>query len=163
MMKKIMVHRIVKIGGIIVGALILLAVGVLVSARLTMPSRETVELGLVAGAVRNCPDTPNCVSSSDSRSEYAVEPIPYNDSVERVRERAVAALRSLDIAIVEERPTYIHGEAQSALFGFVDDVELHIADVESALHFRSASRAGHSDMGVNRERYEAFRDAFLTD
>ena len=159
-MSNVMVHRIVTIGGLIVGALLLLVVGVLTAARLTMPSRGEMELGPVAGALRGCPDTPNCVSSTDDRPESGVAPIPYDDGVERARERARDVLTSLEITIVEERNDYIHAEARSAVFGYVDDVELYFVDEASIIHFRSASRAGHSDMGVNRERYEAFRRAF---
>ena len=159
-MNTVMVRRIVWISGFIVGALLLLAMVVLTAARLTMPSRGEMELGPVAGTLRDCPDTPNCVSSADDRPESGVEPIPYGDGVERARERARDALASLEIAIVEERDDYIHAEARSAVFGYVDDVELYFVDEASIMHFRSASRAGRSDMGVNRERYEAFRRAF---
>jgi uncharacterized protein (DUF1499 family) len=59
---------------------------------------------------------------------------------------------------VEDR--YIHAEFTSALFRFVDDVEFQI-DAESGLiHFRSASRVGRSDLGVNRKRMESIRMAF---
>ncbi len=158
-----MAHRIVKIGGFIVGALFVLVVGVLAAARLTMPSRQEVAVGPVAGALRTCPDTPNCISSLDDRTDSRVPSITYSGDAALVMERAGAVLRSFgNVTIVEERDDYIHAEARSSLFGFVDDVELHLDDESSVLHFRSASRAGHSDLGVNRERYEAFREAFST-
>jgi uncharacterized protein (DUF1499 family) len=40
---------------------------------------------------------------------------------------------------------------------FVDDVELLIGG--DAVQVRSASRLGYSDLGVNRERIEALRQA----
>jgi uncharacterized protein (DUF1499 family) len=40
------------------------------------------------------------------------------------------------------------------LFRFVDDVELAVDPAEHVVHFRSASRVGRSDFGVNRRRME---------
>jgi uncharacterized protein (DUF1499 family) len=40
---------------------------------------------------------------------------------------------------------------------FVDDVEFYIVPDQQVIHVRSASRLGHSDMGVNRERIEMLR------
>ena len=54
--------------------------------------------------------------------------------------------------IVVEGRRYLRAEARSALFRFVDDVEL-LADEDAGLiHFRSSSRVGRSDFGVNRRR-----------
>lgn len=54
--------------------------------------------------------------------------------------------------IVVQGTRYLRAEARSALFGFVDDVEL-LADQEAGLiHFRSSSRVGRTDFGVNRRR-----------
>jgi uncharacterized protein (DUF1499 family) len=36
-----------------------------------------------------------------------------------------------------------------------DDVEFYIDSIAQQVHFRSASRAGYSDRGLNRQRYEA--------
>jgi uncharacterized protein (DUF1499 family) len=40
---------------------------------------------------------------------------------------------------------------------FVDDVEFLLDEGKSVIHVRSASRVGHSDLGVNRKRIEAIR------
>jgi len=43
------------------------------------------------------------------------------------------------------------------VFRFVDDVEFHVDETAKLIHVRSASRVGHSDLGVNRRRVEAIR------
>jgi uncharacterized protein (DUF1499 family) len=43
------------------------------------------------------------------------------------------------------------------VFGFVDDLELHLRAAEGVIAVRSASRLGYSDLGVNRRRIEDLR------
>ena len=44
---------------------------------------------------------------------------------------------------------------------FRDDVEFLLDEEAQVVHVRSASRVGHSDMGLNRRRYEAIRQHYL--
>jgi uncharacterized protein (DUF1499 family) len=59
--------------------------------------------------------------------------------------------------LVEEDETYLHYEATSLLLRFVDDVEFLFDDETKTIHFRSASRTGYGDLGVNRTRMEQVR------
>ena len=59
--------------------------------------------------------------------------------------------------LVEEDETYLHYEFTSLLLRFVDDVELFFDDEVKTIHFRSASRVGYGDLGVNRRRMEDIR------
>ncbi|HEY6084419.1 MAG TPA: DUF1499 domain-containing protein [Nitrospira sp.] len=43
------------------------------------------------------------------------------------------------------------------LLRFVDDVEFLFDDDTKTIHFRSASRVGYGDFGVNRRRMEEIR------
>ena len=52
--------------------------------------------------------------------------------------------------VVEATDSYLHAEASSALFGFVDDLEL--LAVGDGIEARSVSRLGDSDLGVNAAR-----------
>ena len=112
-----------------------------------------------------CPRTPNCVSTGGGgRPEQRMEPIPYREPrAARARLRAVlkALPRTRIVADELERTGYLHAEVRSALFRFVDDVEFLFDDEAARLHFRSASRLGRSDFGVNRRRMEEIRRAFL--
>ncbi len=58
--------------------------------------------------------------------------------------------------VVEQRGAYLHAEARTLVFRFVDDLELLLTDDE--LVVRSASRVGRSDLGVNARRVEALRE-----
>ena len=64
--------------------------------------------------------------------------------------------------IVEETDEYLRAECRSALFRFVDDLELQLRPNEGIIAVRSASRVGYSDLGANRRRVEALR-AMLVD
>lgn len=59
--------------------------------------------------------------------------------------------------IVSSTDEYLHVECRSAVFGFVDDLELHLRPQEKLIAVRSAARLGHSDFGVNRKRVEGLR------
>lgn len=62
--------------------------------------------------------------------------------------------------IVIEQDTYLHAEARSRIFGFVDDVEFLFDAERRVIHIRSAARSGYSDFGVNRRRVERIRRAY---
>jgi uncharacterized protein (DUF1499 family) len=62
--------------------------------------------------------------------------------------------------VVKDEGNYMHAEFTSRIFRFVDDVEFVIDDAHKVIHFRSASRLGYSDFGVNRKRMEEIRKRF---
>jgi uncharacterized protein (DUF1499 family) len=62
--------------------------------------------------------------------------------------------------IVTAEPEYIYAEFRSRLLSFVDDVEFYLDDSAKLIHFRSASRLGRGDLGVNRQRMEEIRQRF---
>ena len=61
--------------------------------------------------------------------------------------------------IISSTDDYFHAECSSAVFGFVDDLELHLRLREKLIAVRSAARLGYSDLGVNRRRVESLRAA----
>jgi uncharacterized protein (DUF1499 family) len=63
------------------------------------------------------------------------------------------------VTMLTANDSYLHVEARSAVFRFVDDVEFHLRPEDGIIAVRSAARVGHGDMGVNRERIEAIREA----
>lgn len=142
----------------IVGFLVVVLIAGLVIARITMPGDDEVVLGVSSGRLQPCPDTPNCVSTFADDKLHRVEPIPTDLSRPEAIAHAGDAIASIDrITIVEETDGYILARSTSRLFGYVDDVEIYVPEGTSTIHFRSASRAGRGDMGVNRRRYEEFR------
>ncbi|HEX5645779.1 MAG TPA: DUF1499 domain-containing protein [Nitrospira sp.] len=105
-----------------------------------------------------CPSSPNCVSTHAADQGHAIEPIRYRKARAEAKEALKQAIRSLPrVALVEEDESYLHYEFTSLLFRFVDDVEFVFDDATKTLHFRSASRTGYGDLGVNRKRMEEIR------
>ncbi len=115
-----------------------------------------------AGRLAPCPRTPNCVSTqAPEGSSKRMDPIPYAGSQEQARAKLVGVLRNHPrTRIVREEPGYLKAECRSAIFRFVDDVEFVFDDEAKRIHFRSASRLGRSDFGVNRKRMEEISAAF---
>ena len=105
-----------------------------------------------------CPSSPNCVSTQALDEGHAIAPIRYHKSLAEAKEVLKEVIRSLPrIQLVEEGETYVHYEATSLLLRFVDDVEFLFDDETKTIHFRSASRTGYGDLGVNRKRMEQVR------
>lgn len=109
-------------------------------------------LGANNGQLGLCPDSPNCVSSAESRESHRIEPL--NATLPEVKQ-AVAAMAGAQI--ISEQGNYLYAEFTTRLMGFVDDVEFLADPAASIVQVRSASRLGKSDLGVNRKRIEAIR------
>ena len=105
-----------------------------------------------------CPSSPNCVSTQAQDPGHAITPIRYRKSRAEAKEALKEVIRSMPrTKLVEEDETYLHYEATSLLLRFVDDVEFLFDDETKTIHFRSASRTGYGDLGVNRKRMEEIR------
>lgn len=111
-----------------------------------------------------CPDSPNCVSSqSDDKHRY-IKPFSFHDTPVQAMQRLGNALRGEKrITLIDEEGGYLHAEARSLIFRFVDDLEFVLAPDAGLIHVRSAARTGYSDFGVNRRRLERIRRSFNSD
>ena len=125
-------------------------------------------LGHIDGRLANCPDSPNCVCSQahavTRSNDHQMDPIPYDSLrlisdgqaitkaflIQRIKETIERNFSRA--SLISESDRYLHFEFRSLLFRFVDDVEFYLDDNNQQIHFRSASRVGYSDMGVNRKR-----------
>ena len=82
-----------------------------------------------------------------------MEPVAYQGSIDLAKEQIEAVIKEKPRArIITETEDYLHAEFTSRVFRFVDDVEFYVDDEAKLIHFRSASRVGQSDLGVNRKR-----------
>ena len=112
--------------------------------------------------LKDCPDRPNCVSTTSSIERNRMEPITYKGSASQAQELLVSVISSMPGAkIIEKSPGHIVATFTSAIFRFVDDVELVLDDSKKVIHFRSASRIGYYDLGVNRKRMNAITGSFM--
>ena len=117
-------------------------------------------LGSIHEHLAECPQTPNCVSSFSRDSEHQIAPLQFSSTPEQLIEDLKTLLRETGEArIITAGERYIYAEFTSKVFRFVDDVEFLLDPQTQTLHFRSASRIGHSDLGVNRKRIEILKAA----
>jgi uncharacterized protein (DUF1499 family) len=143
-------------------ALVILALVIAFGARLTFQNLQTpTHLGLNNGKLAPMPEKPNAVSSQTDVADKKVEALPFKATAEETQTAVNNALAKLGSnEIQEQKDGYTYSIFTTALMHYHDDVEIYLDTEAQLVHFRSQSRAGHSDMGVNRKRYEAFRELY---
>ncbi|HKY08313.1 MAG TPA: DUF1499 domain-containing protein [Candidatus Binatia bacterium] len=115
-------------------------------------------LGVKNSRLAPCPSSPNCVASDDSDGVHAIAPFQLAQAPKEAWRAVHATVASLPrTKIVTASDDYLHAECSSAVFGFVDDLELHLRPAQNVIAARSAARLGHGDFGVNRKRLENLR------
>lgn len=117
---------------------------------------------LVGGSLAKCPDTPNCVCSEQKNdATYFIDPIPLPQDITfdplSILKNVV---RGIGGTIRTENDHYFAATFSSAIFGFVDDLEVRIDSTQKVVHIRSASRVGYGDSGVNRKRTELLKKLY---
>ena len=125
---------------------------------LKFPGKRPTNLGVQGGKLASCPSSPNCVSSQAS-DNHAIAPLRFSGDAQAALRKLKAVVEAMPrTRIIDSKPDYLYAEFSTALMGFVDDVEFYCDG--KAIQVRSASRLGYSDLGVNRKRVEAIREAF---
>lgn len=110
------------------------------------------------GALAPCPPTPNCVRSFDEDAVHAIAALPiHGDPATLLSRLETLLLTEPRVTIAATTDAWIHATATTALWRFVDDLELLVDTHAGVVHVRSASRVGGSDLGVNRARVERLR------
>jgi uncharacterized protein (DUF1499 family) len=136
---------------IFIAALITLMALFMIVKNMRIPSN----LGVNQGKLAPMPKSPNAVSSQSEDPEKKVEPFPFKGTLNESKEQIKKALEAYgNVRIVTEEEQYIHAVCTTGTMKYHDDLEFYFNEKESVIHFRSASRVGYSDMGLNRERYE---------
>ncbi len=151
--RKVLTAIIVLMLTIVGGSACLLLLSVLASPPLN--------LGIRDGRLAACPNSPNCVSTQAEDHDHWIAPLTVSsDSHDPIGALESIVLRIPRTQIIEMTLTYLRVEFRSAVFRFVDDVEFYYEPESGRIHFRSASRIGKSDLGVNRARMETIRGLF---
>ena len=119
-------------------------------------------IGLVNGSVQTCPSSPNCVSTSEKETDtqHYISPYKYTKGIEDTKKdiKDIIKKKGWEIVSTNDSTNYWHVVVKTTFFRFRDDFEIHINQTSSLIEFRSASRVGHSDFGVNRKRVNDFKD-----
>lgn len=120
------------------------------------------DLGVTEGvALRACPSTPNCLQTYDqSDSDHFASPLSVQSNALETKKAIEMVISETGGRIISEQALdshgyYLHAEYESDWLKFVDDVEVIVQD--NVIHFRSASRLGRSDFGVNSARFERIK------
>lgn len=118
-------------------------------------------LGITDGKFPPCPDKPNCVVSYEYDQEHFIDPISYTRNYPEAYPELIKSIEQMSGSkIIIKDGRYIRAEFTSRLMRYIDDVEFYFSPGEKIIQVRSASRLGHSDMGVNRKRIETLRSIF---
>jgi uncharacterized protein (DUF1499 family) len=121
-------------------------------------------LGVQAGQLAACPNSPNCVSSQAEDEGHRIVPLAFSgDAAEAMARLAQVVARQPGATIVTQRSDYLYATFQTRMMGFVDDVEFVANRAQNRIDVRSASRLGYGDFGVNRKRIEAVRAALAAE
>ena len=108
---------------------------------------------------KECPSTPNCVSSETQSKAKFIERFKTGDRPEESWDLLTRILeKTSNCRVISQDSGYIHAEFRTRLLRFVDDVEFRLESETSEISVRSASRIGYSDLGANRRRLESIRE-----
>ena len=119
-------------------------------------------LGVVDGELASLPDTPNAVSSQTDDATRVVAPFPMIGTLAESKKHLLEVLaKQVDIEVRKDDGKYLHAIAITKTMKYRDDLEFLFDEDAKIIHFRSASRVGYSDMGVNRQRYDKLRSDYL--
>lgn len=142
-------------------AIALLVVLLLVIGQMGLLAGTTPKrLGVANGRLKPPSSTPNSVSSQTSlypghaQFSYAMmQPIAVQGDGAVTMRKIAALLRGLPrTRVVTDEPDYLYAQCSTSVLRFTDDVEFWLDAPAGLIHFRSASRLGRKDFGVNRAR-----------
>ena len=139
---------------IVVVAVVALGVFGIRSMNATAPE----DLGVTDGRLAPLPPSPNGVSSQAEREAQRLEPFPAKANVEETLDAIARACEDEGGQVVTREGNYLHVIFRTKIMRYTDDVEW-LADGD-VLHFRSKSRVGYWDLGVNRRRIARLRERY---
>lgn len=137
--------------------LIVLAVATLVVKN----QKPQIELGVDHNKLREIPNKPNAVSTETRQADKLIKALPLKQTLgasKAAMKEALAAYGGIEIKA--EADNYIYAVATTATLKFHDDIEIYFDQANNRVQYRSASRAGYSDGGLNRARYQIIAAAY---
>ena len=146
-----------KIAALIIASLIVLFAVSLVVQNMKSPTH----LGHKDGKLAPMPSKPNAVSSQAEQDDKKVAALPFKGSAQETLsavEKVLSDMANNEVQVKES--DYIYTIFTTPTMHYHDDVEVLLDESAQLVHFRSQSRAGYSDMGVNRKRYEKFSQLY---
>jgi uncharacterized protein (DUF1499 family) len=134
----------------IVGALVI----VVLSLGVIKNNKTPNGLGVNNGKLAEISKKPNNVSSQTNEKEKYVEPLNFIDDLAKSKAKIINILNEYPGAkIIKNENNYIYAVFTTGTMKYKDDVEFYFDENSNVIHYRSSSRIGYSDMGLNRKRY----------
>ncbi|MCT4613220.1 MAG: DUF1499 domain-containing protein [Clostridia bacterium] len=130
----------------VLGIVLILAIYMLIKNN-TYP-----ELGIVDNKLRELDNKPHGVSSQTDQKEKKVDALEYRDSLEESKKIILSILKEDDADIIVDTDNYIRAVYKTKLMRYKDDVEFYFDG--NLVQYRSESRVGYSDAGLNLKRYK---------
>mgnify|MGYP000852445505 CR=1 FL=1 len=153
-----------RLTSVTLGVALGVTVGVTLLASCAAAAPATVGVARTTGKLAPCPEgSRNCVNTQAAAgdTQHAIAPLTFTGTADVAKAKLRQVIESMPrTKIVSDEGNYLHAEFTSLIFRFVDDVEFVIDAGAQRIDFRSSSRVGQGDMGVNRNRMEEIRTKF---
>ncbi|WP_321328805.1 DUF1499 domain-containing protein [uncultured Ilyobacter sp.] len=118
-------------------------------------------LGVKSGKLSPLKSSPNGVSSQTDQVKKQVKPlvldIPVSDAKQIIKDACNDYGRH---EIMKESEDYLYTVFITGIMRYRDDVEFYFDAENKVIHYRSQSRIGYSDMGLNRKRYNTLAEFY---
>ena len=122
-------------------------------------------LGMRQGRLAPLPASPNAVSSQTDSSDRRVAPLPFSGDLQQTRTALLRAIGRYPGAEGKSSPNTadIHPLRFQHRTIWASRMMWNSTSMpeRELIHFRSASRVGYSDMGLNRKRYHTLASLYL--
>lgn len=111
-------------------------------------------LGVKDGKLAKMPNSPNAISSQTNIKSKKVEALEFSGDLEATRTKIIKVINNYEgTNIIINEKNYIYAVFTTGGMKFKDDVEFYFDEDSNLIHYRSASRVGYSDMGLNKKRF----------
>lgn len=140
----------------VVGVMGVIAIYMLVKNN-SMPEN----LGINNGRLAKLSNKPNAVSSQTNEKDKRVEALKFKGNLENSKNEIYKAIENYGNAkTVRNEKNYLYVIFTTGKMKYHDDVEFYFDEREKLIQFRSSSRVGYSDLGLNRERYNKLKEFY---
>lgn len=117
-------------------------------------------LGHRNGQLYKVPKSPNAVSSQTKVENKKVEALNFIGTLKESKKKIKEIIKNYDAKIIKEEDNYLHIVFTTGLMKYKDDVEFYFNEKDKKIDYRSESRLGYSDMGLNRKRYQEIKNKY---
>jgi len=143
---------------------VLMVIGVLVVlflVRVFIENNKVPVLGVSDGKLKLISKKPNNVSTQTDVPKKKVNTLAFKNSSQLTMEALKKAVQEYGGGHIEtETDDYLYVIFTTSLMKYRDDVEFWLDNTNNQVHYRSSSRAGYSDMGLNRTRYNKITELY---